>query len=231
MRWMYPGLTWEIPVEPGEKIVYLTFDDGPHPIATPLVLDQLRRFGAKATFFCIGRNVADHAEIYQRILDEGHSVGNHTYSHLNGWKVKDNEYIADVLKAAELIDSRLFRPPYGRISRFQSAVLRHRLAEGDKKKMSDSPKDNDQVMTIPGPAEKEHFSIVMWSVLSADWDQKIDGNKCYENVVLNAKPGSIIVFHDSAKALPRLEQALPRVLEHFHQQGYRFEAITREMVD
>lgn len=228
---MYRGLTWEIPVEPGEKILYLTFDDGPHPIATPMVLDQLKRFNAKATFFCIGKNVADHREVYQRILDEGHSVGNHTYSHLNGWKAKDSDYIADVLRAAELIDSRLFRPPYGRITRFQSAVLRHQLAEADKTKPADPNEATDTPPAGSGPAEKQHFSIVMWSVLSADWDQQIDGNKCYENVVLNSKPGSIIVFHDSAKALPRLEQALPRVLEHFHQQGYRFEAITRGMVD
>src|SRR4051812_11800885 len=125
-RWLtllYSNFVWEIPVEKDEKILYLTFDDGPHPVATPFVLDTLKKYNAKATFFCIGNNVVTYPDVYKRSIEEGHTIGNHTYNHLNGWKVNDKEYIDDILKAAEVIDSKLFRPPYGRISRFQSAVL------------------------------------------------------------------------------------------------------------
>ncbi|HEX6915778.1 MAG TPA: polysaccharide deacetylase family protein, partial [Chitinophagaceae bacterium] len=161
------------------------------------------------TFFCIGRNVSDHQDIYRRILDEGHSVGNHSYDHLNGWKVKDNDYISNVLKASEVIDSKLFRPPYGRIRRFQSAVLRKKIAAAARE----------------GATPQTGFTIIMWSVLSADWDQNIDGERCYQNVVLHAGPGDIVVFHDSAKALPRLEVALPKVLAWYRGKGYRFERL------
>ncbi len=206
LRWMYSNLIWEVPVEKGEKILYLTFDDGPHPIATPFVLDQLKIYNAKATFFCIGRNVADHSDIYKAILDQEHKVGNHTYNHLNGWKVKDQQYIDDIAQAATLIDSKMFRPPYGRIRRFQAKVL-----TGDIQQRSTN---NDQ-----------HFAIIMWSVLAGDWDANITGEKCYENIVVNAEPGSIIVFHDSAKALERLQYALPKVLAYFAQQGYQFKVL------
>ncbi len=211
LKWIYPGLIWDMHVEKDEKILYLTFDDGPHPIATPFVLDQLKKYNAKATFFCIGRNVADHGDIYKRIIDEEHAIGNHTFNHLNGWKVRDQEYIADIVKAAELIDSKMFRPPYGRITRFQSAVLRKESAHGKQ----------------PTTAHHQSFNIIMWSVLSGDWDNKIDGKKCYENVVLNAKNGGIIVFHDSAKALERMQFALPKVLEYYTKEGFRFEAISK----
>jgi peptidoglycan/xylan/chitin deacetylase (PgdA/CDA1 family) len=208
LRWVYSGLIWNIPVEDDEKILYLTFDDGPHPIATPFVLDQLKKYNAKATFFCIGRNVVEHPGIYKQILDEGHAVGNHTYNHLNGWKVKDKDYIDDILEAGEVIDSKMFRPPYGRITKFQSKVLR-------------GEHSTDPRTTI----SQYRFSIVMWSVLSADWDNNIDGEKCYENVILNAKPGSIIVFHDSTKALERMQFALPKVLEYYAGKGFQFMAI------
>jgi peptidoglycan-N-acetylglucosamine deacetylase len=200
---MYPDLIWDIHVEEDEKILYLTFDDGPHPIATPFVLDQLEKYDAKATFFCIGRNVVDHIDIYNRILDEDHEIGNHTFNHLNGWKTNDKRYIADILQAANVIDSNLFRPPYGRITRFQAKIL-------------------TQFRTI---ANKSGYKIIMWSVLSGDWDNKIDGKKCYDNVLLNAKSGSIVVFHDSAKALERLQFALPKVLEYYKNEGYQFKVI------
>ena len=217
MRWLNPGLTWEIPVEEDEKILYLTFDDGPHPIASPFVLDELKKYDAKATFFCIGRNVADHNDIYQRIFEEGHAVGNHTYNHLNGWKVKDSEYIHDVMKAKEVIDSSLFRPPYGRITKFQSAVLRNKSSvNGHQQSINNTTTEK----------QRQPFSIIMWNVLTGDWDNKIDGKKVYENVILNAKSGSIVVFHDSAKALERLQFALPKVLEYYSKQDYQFKAIS-----
>lgn len=219
LRWLHPGLTWDIHAEADEKILYLTFDDGPHPIATPFVLDELKRYNAKATFFCIGKNVVEFPDVYQRVLDEGHAVGNHTYHHLNGWKVKDKAYIDDILKAGEVIDSTLFRPPYGRITRFQAKVLSGTRpgVSGHRSKQSIEQRTTN---------DDQRFSIIMWSVLSGDWDSKIDGRKCYENVVLNAKPGSIVVFHDSAKALERLQFALPKVLEYYSQQGYHFHSLS-----
>jgi peptidoglycan-N-acetylglucosamine deacetylase len=208
LKWLYPNLTWNIPVEKNEKVLYLTFDDGPHPVATPFVLDELKKHKAKATFFCIGKNVAAHSEIYKRSIDEGHTVGNHTQNHLNGWKVTDREYIDDILKASEYIDSKLFRPPYGRITRFQASVLSGKIRNSTKKKMLSSS-----------------FKIIMWDVLAADWDNTITTEKCYQNIILNASSGSIIVFHDSAKALEHIQYALPKVLEFYSQKGYRFKAL------
>ena len=187
------GLVWEMPVK--GKELFLTFDDGPHPIITPFVLKLLHQYNAKATFFCIGKNVKQYPEIYKQIIDEGHRVGNHTYNHLNGWKNGDAVYIKNVLLAQAAIDSKLFRPPYGRITRFQAQQL------------------------------KPVFDIVMWSVLSGDFDTTIDGEKCYSNVVKNTKPGSVIVFHDSDKAFARLEYALPKALEFFAGKGYEMKKI------
>jgi peptidoglycan/xylan/chitin deacetylase (PgdA/CDA1 family) len=199
LRKIYPHLIWRMPPRPGT--LYLTFDDGPHPTATPFVLDQLRRHNARATFFCIGKNVQQYPQIYRQILMEGHRVGNHTYDHLNGWKVADKKYLGNIGSAATLIDSDLFRPPYGRISWFQSALLR---------------------------SAPLNYKIVMWDVLSADFDQRLTAGQCVKNVIGNARPGSIIVFHDSAKAFDRLQTALPLVLEHFAGQGHRFESIFPE---
>jgi peptidoglycan/xylan/chitin deacetylase (PgdA/CDA1 family) len=188
-----PGLTWNIPVNNNE--VFLTFDDGPHPTITPFVLDCLRQYNAKATFFCIGKNVKQYPKVYKQVIDEDHKVANHTYNHLNGWKTKDAEYINDIVLAKNIIDSKLFRPPYGRISRFQAQQL------------------------------KSIFKIVMWSVLSADFDVALDGKQCYKNVVDNVKGGSIVVFHDSEKAFPRLEYALPEVLKFLTDKGYKLKAV------
>lgn len=188
-----------MPAETGEKVLYLTFDDGPHETATPFVLDQLKAYGAQGTFFCIGKNVQQYGDIYARILDEGHSIGNHTQNHINGWKTADKPYIDNIMQAAQYIDSQLFRPPYGRISRFQANFLQK----------------------IASPA----YRIIMWSVLSGDFDQKLAPEKCLENVVVNAKPGSIVVFHDSTKAWDRMSYTLPRVLEHFSKQGYTFKKL------
>lgn len=196
LKKLYSGLIWQLPTK--EKLLYLSFDDGPHPEVTPFVLDELKKYNARATFFCIGKNVREYPQIYKRVLMEGHRVGNHTQNHLNGWKVQDKQYIANVREAATLIDSDLFRPPYGRISAFQSKILRD----------------------VPF-----NLKIVMWHVLSGDFDRDIDARRCARNVTRHAGPGSIVVFHDSEKAFDRLKGALPEVLEYFAKKGYRFEAI------
>jgi len=201
LRALYPSLTWRIKSD--EKVLYVTFDDGPHETATPFVLDELKKYHAKATFFCIGKNVVAHRSIYERIIDEGHTVGNHTYHHLNGWKTGDETYIKDVQQAAKEIDSNLFRPPYGRITRFQAGLLSYR----------------------PSTIGHRPFSIIMWDVLSADFDARISSKKCLENVLYYSKPGSVIVFHDSAKAWEKMSYTLPKALEYFSNKGYRFQAI------
>lgn len=196
LKKIYANLLWDIPNR--ENVMYLTFDDGPNTTATPFVLEQLKKYNAKGTFFCIGKNVKENPELYRRVLDEGHNVGNHTYNHLNGWKVPDKDYFNDVLEATKYIDSKLFRPPYGRITMFQAKHLRQ-SAHG--------------------------FKVVMWDVVSGDFDTMITPDECANNVLKRAKPGSIIVFHDSEKAFPNLKKALPATLEHFSGMGCRFEAI------
>ncbi len=193
MRKFYPSLTWKIPAQQNE--IFLTFDDGPHPTITPFVLDVLKQYNMKATFFCIGKNVRKYPDIYKQILLEGHRVGNHTMAHLNGWNTGDAVYLNDVLVAKEFIDSNLFRPPYGRISKFQI----------------------QQLLPV--------FDIVMWDVISGDFDTGLSPERCLQNVVLNTEPGSIIVFHDSEKAFPRLKHALPKALEFFNKKGWVSKAI------
>ena len=199
---LYPKAIWNIH-SPEEKVLYLTFDDGPHPQYTPFVLDQLKKYQAQATFFCIGKNVDAHFDVYKRIIEEGHAVANHTYHHLNGWKTDDQKYLHDIKKAMNNIDSKLFRPPYGRITRFQLSQLHKPAYE---------------------------LYPIMWSVLSGDFDQELAPKKCASNVVLSAKSGDIIVFHDSEKAWVRLEYALPEVLSYFSKQGFIFKKITHELL-
>jgi len=196
---IYPNLIWDIPTQ--EKKLFLTFDDGPHPIITIQVLDVLKAYNAKATFFCIGNNVVKYPEVYKRIIDEGHAVGNHTFNHLNGWKSADELYLNDINKAKAHIDSNLFRPPYGRISRFQ-------------------------IQQLLKP--KYQMKIIMWTVLSGDFDPDISAEKCMNNVLLSTKAGSIVVFHDSEKAAEKMLYALPKVLEQFSKKGFSFEKITGE---
>jgi peptidoglycan-N-acetylglucosamine deacetylase len=189
-KWIYPSLVWHKSRE--EKSIYLTFDDGPIPVVTPFVLNTLKTFNAKATFFCIGDNVTKHPEVYEQVLADGHSVGNHTYNHLKGWVTKDEIYLDNVAKCAGVVKSNLFRPPYGRAKRSQISSL------------------------------GSQYSIIMWDVLSGDFDSGITGEKCLKNVISHTRNGSIIVFHDSLKAFPRLEYALPMALEHFSSRGFRF---------
>lgn len=198
LKRIYHSYVWSIPVN--DKILYLTFDDGPHPEATPFVLKQLKQANALATFFCIGKNVVAYPGIYKQIINEGHSVGNHTYNHLNGWKTSNDKYLKDIALASQEIDSDLFRPPYGRITSFQAKNLKP---------------------VIKGKEPK----VIMWDVLSGDFDIACTAQQCLANVLLASVPGSIIVFHDSEKAFPKLEYTLPRMLNHFSEKGYLFKAL------
>ena len=197
LRALYPNCTWKIPSN--EKVIYISFDDGPHPEATPFVLGTLKKYNAKATFFCIGNNVLKHPNVYESILQQGHRVGNHTYDHLNGWKTDLATYIENIKDASNLIESDLFRPPYGRVTRKQIRTIQLD---------SNCPKH-----------------IIMWDVLSGDFDLNLTGEDCAKNVIQNTVPGSIIVFHDSQKAWDRMSVALPLVLAYFSKLGYQFEVI------
>lgn len=191
-----------------QKNIYLTFDDGPTPKITDWVLDTLQQYNASATFFCIGENIEVNPTLFKRIIDEGHTIGNHTYNHLNGWKTSNEDYLDSVLKTKKLIqnlkphpesyrDSNLlFRPPYGKIKKSQSKLLI----------------END-------------YTIIMWSILSADFDMTIDANKCFDNVIKNVENGSVVVFHDSEKAFEKLQIVLPKVLKYFSKKGYTFKRI------
>ncbi len=196
LKKVYPECLWDVKTQ--EKILYLTFDDGPHPEVTRFVMDELKKYYVKATFFCIGKNVENNFDTYKKMISDGHRPGNHTFDHLNGWKTPDAKYLDNIKKAATIIDSEIFRPPYGRIKKFQIKAL-----QGDSFKMK----------------------TIMWDVLSGDFDEKISPENCYLNVVKHAEPGSIIVFHDSLKAFPRLKYALPRVLEFFSQKNYQFKIL------
>jgi len=198
LKKIYSSYIWSVDTK--EKIIYLSFDDGPHAVATPFVLDELKKYNAKATFFCIGKNVVAEPVIYKRILDEGHAVGNHTYNHFNGWKTKDDVYLDDVREAGKFIDSIMFRPPYGRITSFQAK-------------------------NIYAALKKTVVKIIMWDVISGDFDNTLNGDQCLQNVILNTTKGSIVVFHDSEKAFSRLEFLLPAVLRFFEKKGYRFEKL------
>ena len=193
----YPECIWEM--KSIEKELYLTFDDGPNPGVTPFVLEALKKYKATATFFCIGKNVEQYLDIYKKVIEHGHSVGNHTDHHLNGWKTQDKVYLDDIQAAKKVIDSNLFRPPYGRITKFQLSQLK---------------------------SEKYQLKTVMWSVLSGDFDPEKSGDDCFLSVARNAKSGSVVVFHDSEKAFSRMQYALPKVLEYFCNKGYNFKGIT-----
>ena len=189
-------LIWAMPDD--GRSVYLTFDDGPTPGVTDKVLDLLAAYQAKATFFCIGRNAEAHPDLLARIRREGHSIGDHTYDHLNGWNSSPFSYFRNVLLSRRITKGTLFRPPYGRITYQQAKGLGRR------------------------------FDLVMWDVLSGDFDTRIDGAQCARNVLRNWRPGSIIVFHDSLKAEARLMTALPRVLEQLAGKGFEARSLPEQ---
>ena len=193
LRWIYPNAIWHLPSD--RKILYLTFDDGPTPFITEKVLELLDEYKAKATFFCIGKNIEQHPGIFNLIKEKGHHIGSHTYSHLNGWKSKTEEYINDYMKGRELSQSNLFRPPYGRI------------------------------LLKPLQVIQKQDKVIMWDILSKDYDKDLSPEEVYANVTRNLGPGSIIVFHDNEKAKNNLLVVLPRILVYLSQQGYALEAI------
>lgn len=193
IQWLFPNFLWRFSLQ--EKILYLTFDDGPIPEVTPWVLATLKQFNAKATFFCVGDNVRKHPEIFAQLQAEGHSIGNHTFHHLDGWKNKKNAYLEDVNKCANILNSNLFRPPYGHLKFNQITSLR------------------------------KDYRIVLWDILSGDFDPQLSKQECLQNVLNYAKEGSIIVFHDSLKAEEKLRYVLPRVLEYYRDLGFRFKRI------
>ncbi|WP_223034695.1 polysaccharide deacetylase family protein [Hanstruepera marina] len=202
---------WEVPST--EKVLYLTFDDGPTPEITNWTLKTLNEHNAKATFFCIGKNIENHPDIFKSILDKGHAVGNHTHNHIKGWQTGTADYLDNVSKAESVIQDRiknqkstisnkqsvvpkLFRPPYGQIK----------------------PKQGKALLDL-------NYKIIMWNVLSFDWDKNVKPETCLNNVTTKSKPGSIIVFHDSLKASKNLIFALPKVLKYFGEKGYTFKAL------
>ncbi|ERJ61279.1 polysaccharide deacetylase family protein [Sphingobacterium paucimobilis] len=193
LRWMYPSVTWNR--SRLDKKIYLTFDDGPIPEITPWILDVLKEYQIKATFFCVGANIVKHPDIFQRLLQEGHRIGNHTYNHLKGWDTPDDSYIENVRLCQTHTQSNLFRPPYARAKKSQINRL------------------------------KKEFELIYWDVLSGDFDLSLSPEKCYNNVLKHTKNGSIIVFHDNLKAIPRVKYALPKVIEHFLKKGFTFETL------
>lgn len=203
IKWIFPKYIWEIPNS--ENKIYLTFDDGPIPEITEWVLEILNKYEVKATFFCIGDNIEKHPDIFQKIINNGHSIGNHTYNHLKGWDFNTEDYIENALKCENTITSKteisnlkskLFRPPYGKIKLSQSRILRNL-----------------------------GYKIIMWDVLSVDYDKEIAAEKCLENIIENTVSGSIIACHDSIKAFKNLEYALPKAIEYLKNKGFKFERI------
>jgi peptidoglycan/xylan/chitin deacetylase (PgdA/CDA1 family) len=200
VRSLLPQLEWQ--KDPNEKIIYLTFDDGPIPEITDFVLEQLAIYGAKGTFFCVGDNVSKHAVIASRIISEGHKIGNHTYNHLKAWKTNSENYLENVEKCAEVIqpfipenEKPLFRPPYGQISLNKIKLLQ--------------PK----------------YRIIMWDLLTCDYDAALSPEMCLAKSLELTRSGTIVVFHDSLKAARNLKFVLPRYLEFFSKAGYRFDVL------
>lgn len=197
VKLLFNNWTWSFSSK--EKTLYLTFDDGPTPKITNWTLNLLKEYNAKATFFCVGENIAKHPKIHQRIIAQNHTIGNHTNNHLNGFKTATSTYLENIsdFEKNNPNNSALFRPPHGKMTPSQSMKIR-----------------------------KKGYRIIMWDVLSADFDANINSEECLENVIRNTKNGSIIVFHDSVKTQEKLFYVLPKVLEYYAEKGYRFKAIS-----
>jgi len=201
---LFPKNIWR--KETDQKTLYLSFDDGPTPEVTDWVLKNLQKYNAKATFFCLGKNIENHTELAQKLLQSPHRIANHSYAHPNGWLTKTTSYCNDIQKAQKIIEylqenlkakqEKIFRPPYGKISFLQAKNLR-----------------------------KKGFKVVLWEVLSGDFDKKLSPQKSLQKVLKNTRSGSIIVFHDSKKAFKTLEYVLPKALAYWSKKGYIFETI------
>jgi len=196
LRTVYPEFWWKVE-DDVEPTIYLTFDDGPIPDVTEFVLEQLDKYAAQATFFCIGDNVRKHREIFYQVIEAGHMIGNHTFNHLNGWKTDDEQYLENIQLCQEQIgvETGLFRPPYGRIKKSQATLL------------------------------LDTYAVVMWDVLTGDFDQTLSPEVCLRKTLQYTEPGSIVVFHDSLKAWPTMRYVLPRTLAYFAERGYSFRAV------
>lgn len=198
----FPNFVWDI--KDRERTVYLTFDDGPTPEVTEWVLQVLKEHAVKATFFCIGNNIEQHPNIFQKIIDQGHAVGNHTFNHLNGWQTGNSAYFENIAATEKIISgiipgflkNKIFRPPYGRIKSSQATEVR-----------------------------RQGYRIIMWDVLSADFDQAITPERCLQNVIKNTRSGSVIIFHDSVKAYNNLRYALPKAIEYLKEKEFNFAKI------
>jgi peptidoglycan-N-acetylglucosamine deacetylase len=198
MRALYPNFIWRKPTQ--EKVIYLTFDDGPIPEITEFVLETLAKYNAKATFFCIGDNIQKHPNIFQKVINDGHSIGNHTFNHLKGWATDDEIYFENILQckdemASRGVETNLFRPPYGRVKRSQANEI------------------------------SVDYQIVMWDVLSGDFSLNLSSKTVLEKTLKHTENGSIVLFHDSVKANKNMSYALPRFLAHFSEKGFRFERL------
>ncbi len=191
---LYPNRIWKMPAS--DKALYISFDDGPHPEVTVKVLDILNDVGAKATFFCLGKNVTSYPAVYQRILDEGHGVGNHSQDHIDGWRTSNTAYVDNVMQASKLIETNLFRPPYGRLRGPQARNL-----------------------------SKQGMKTVMWTVLSGDYNSSLSKEECADRVRKHMHPGNIFLFHDSLKAEKNMLFALELLLKRGTEEGYVFKTI------
>ena len=190
---IFPSCIWE--VKGNERVLYLTFDDGPDENISSDVLDLLDEYQAKATFFCVGEKVVQNPELYQQLIDNGHSFGNHAYNHSNGFLTSTSDYLANVERAAQYIKSPLFRPPYGKMKRAQFRAL------------------------------NKKYRIIMWDVMPGDFDPGVSRDKVLQRAIKHSKPGSILVFHDNAKFADKMMFALRGTLDFFSREGYRFQAI------
>ena len=190
LRPLWGKVVWR--KDPSKKVIYLTFDDGPVPEVTPLVLDLLDEHNIKATFFCVGENVQKHPDTFAQVMSRGHKVGNHTFNHLKGFSVTDEEYYGNIDKAAELIDSKLFRPPYGRVTGKQMKKLRDR------------------------------YAIIMWDVITHDYNKSLSPETIMRTIKRYSRNGSLVVFHDSIKAKENVLVVLPLAIEYWKSKGYTF---------
>lgn len=199
IKWLFPKYIWDIPNT--ENKVFLTFDDGPIPEVTEFVLSELQKYHAKATFFCIGDNISKHPDIFQKVVAGRHAIGNHTFNHLKGWETETDIYVKNVDLCKQQLEqhqikTNLLRPPYGKIKRSQAKILRN-----------------------------SGYKIIMWDVISADFDATVTPEECLKNVLSNVNSGSIIVFHDSVKAFPNMKYALPETLKFLSEKGFKCEIL------